>query len=48
VFPRDGIADSRNERYEVALDTDVGSRGVTLRASDSMNNVSTTHVDAPR
>jgi len=48
VFPVDGIADSRDEHYELTLDGELGERGVTLRASDSMNNVATTHVPAPR
>jgi len=48
VFPVDGIADSRDEHYELAIDGELGDRGVTLRASDTMNNVATIHVDAPR
>jgi sugar lactone lactonase YvrE len=48
VFPVDGIADSRSEHYELAVDGELGDRGLTLRASDSMNNVATAHVDAPR
>jgi sugar lactone lactonase YvrE len=48
VFPVDGIADSREEHYELSLDGELGDRGVTLRASDSMNNVATMHVPAPR
>ena len=48
VFPVDGIADSREEHYELAVDGELGARGLTLRATDSMNNVSTAHVDAPR
>ena len=47
VFPVDGIADSRGEHYALAIDGDLGERGVTLRASDSMNNVITLHVDPP-
>src|SRR5437773_1180597 len=47
VFPVDGIADSREEHYELAIDGELGDRGLTLRASDSMNNVATAHVDAP-
>jgi hypothetical protein len=47
VFPVDGIADSRDEHYELPVDGELGDRGLTLRASDSMNNVSTAHVDAP-
>ncbi len=48
VFPVDGIADSRQEHYELVIDGAIGERGVTLRASDSMNNVATAQVDAPR
>jgi len=48
VFPVDGIADSREEHYELPIEGELGDRGVTLRASDAMNNVATTHVDAPR
>ena len=44
VFPVDGIADSRDEHYELSVDGELGERGLTLRASDSMNNVATTHV----
>ena len=47
VFPVDGIADSREEHYELPVDGELGERGLTLRASDSMNNVSTAHVDPP-
>jgi len=48
VFPVDGIADARDEHYELTVDGELGERGLTLRASDSMNNVATTHVPAPR
>ncbi len=44
VFPVDGIADSKSERYELSLDGVLGESGITLRASDSMNNTDTTHV----
>jgi hypothetical protein len=47
VFPVDGIADSRDERYELVVDGELGDRGLTLRATDTMNNVATMHVDAP-
>lgn len=47
VFPVDGIADSRAEHYELPIDGRIAPRGVTLRALDSMNNVSTSQVDAP-
>ena len=45
VFPTDGIADSRTERYEVTLDRPLGQRGLTIRVTDSMNNVSTRTVN---
>jgi hypothetical protein len=48
VFPVDGIADSRSERYELSIEGDIGDRGVTLRATDAMNNVATAQVDRPR
>ena len=47
VFPKDGIADSRTEQYDVALSGAIGARGVSLRATDSMNNVATTQVEPP-
>jgi hypothetical protein len=47
VFPRDGISDSRQEQYELSLESLLGERGLTLRATDSMNNVETGHVDPP-
>jgi sugar lactone lactonase YvrE len=47
VFPADGIADSRTEHYEIAVDGRIGPRGITIRAMDAMNNVSTAQVDAP-
>jgi sugar lactone lactonase YvrE len=48
IFPVDGIADSKSERYELSIDGEIGDRGLTLRASDSMNNVTTTQVDGRR
>jgi len=47
IFPVDGIADSRNERYELTLEGPLGDSGITIRASDSMNNADTTHVSRP-
>jgi hypothetical protein len=44
VFPVDGIADSKSERYELTLEGPLGESGITIRASDSMNNADTTHV----
>lgn len=48
VFPVDGIADSTSEHYELTLEGELGERGAILRASDTMNNIATTHVDRPR
>jgi sugar lactone lactonase YvrE len=45
VFPTDGIADSRVERYDVALEQAIGPRGLTIRVTDSMNNVMTRTVN---
>jgi len=47
VFPRDGIADSKTERYEVIVQGPIGPRGLSLRVTDAMNNVATTLVEAP-
>ena len=47
IYPKDGIADSRFEQFELALDGDAGARGVILRASDALNNVSSTRGEAP-
>jgi hypothetical protein len=44
VFPVDGIADAKTEHYVVTIDGPIGPRGVTLRASDSMNNLATATV----
>jgi hypothetical protein len=48
VFPVDGIADSRSEHYELSIEGDLGERGVTLRATDSMNNVASAQVEGRR
>jgi hypothetical protein len=48
IFPVDGIADSRSEHYELTIEGDVGERGVTLRATDAMNNVASAQVEKPR
>jgi Bacterial Ig domain len=47
VFPKDGVADSKEEHYELVVDGELGERGLTLRASDTMNNVANGHVDPP-
>ena len=42
IYPKDGISDSRLELFELALDGDAGSRSVVIRATDALNNVSST------
>jgi sugar lactone lactonase YvrE len=46
VYPKDGIADSRFEQFELALEGDAVSRGVTLRATDALNNTASTRGEA--
>jgi hypothetical protein len=48
VFPVDGIADSRSEHYELTIEGDLGERGITLRASDTMNNLASAQVEPRR
>ena len=47
IYPRDGIADSRAEQFELALDGNIGSQGVIVRATDALNNVTSTDVAVP-
>ena len=46
IYPKDGIADSRVELFELVLDGDAGSRSVVIRATDALNNVSSARGDA--
>ena len=39
VYPKDGIADSRVEQFELTLPEAQGAQGVVLRATDALNNV---------
>ena len=47
LYPKDGIADSRAEQYEVTVTEAQGSAGVVLRAADALNNVASTRGVAP-
>jgi hypothetical protein len=40
IYPKDGIADSRFEQFELLLEGEAASRGVILRATDALNNTS--------
>jgi hypothetical protein len=48
VYPKDGIADSPSEQFEISLDADTTERAVVLRAIDAMNNVATARAETPR
>lgn len=47
TYPRDGIADSRREEFELVVEGDTTGRAVILRAMDTMNNVVTTRAEPP-
>jgi hypothetical protein len=47
IYPKDGISDSRLEQFELLLDGDAGARGVVIRATDSLNNVSSARGELP-
>jgi hypothetical protein len=47
IYPRDGIADARIEQFELVLDGEAAARGVILRATDALNNVSSARGEAP-
>jgi WD40 repeat protein len=47
VYPKDGIADSKYEQFELSLDGTATGRGVMLRVSDALNNVAGTEVPTP-
>ncbi len=46
VYPRDGIADSRFEQFELVLEGEAAVRGVIVRATDALNNVASTRGEA--
>jgi hypothetical protein len=46
TYPKDGIADSRREEFELVIETDTTGRAIILRAIDAMNNVVTTRAEA--
>ena len=47
IYPKDGIADSRVEQYELVLEGEAAARGVIIRAADSLNNLASTRGEAP-
>lgn len=48
IYPKDGIADSLVEQFELVVDGDVTDKPVILRALDTMNNVSTARAETAR
>jgi hypothetical protein len=46
VYPKDGIADSRVEQYELGVSETPGTRGIVLRAADALNNVTSVRGDS--
>jgi hypothetical protein len=47
AYPKDGIADSRREEFELVIEGETAGRAIILRAIDTMNNVVTTRADEP-
>ena len=47
VYPRDGIADSRTEQFELIFEGDAAARGVIIRATDALNNATSARGEAP-
>jgi hypothetical protein len=45
VYPKDGIADSRFEEFELPLEGQAAVTGVIIRATDAMNNIATSRGD---
>jgi hypothetical protein len=44
LYPKDGIADSRVEQFELTVG-EISGRGIVLRAADALNNVASTRGD---
>ena len=47
IYPKDGIADSRFEQFELALEGEAAARGVIVRAADALSNVASARGEAP-
>jgi hypothetical protein len=47
IYPKDGIADSRSEQFELVLEGEAAERGVIVRAADALNNVASARGEAP-
>ena len=47
IYPKDGIADSRVEQFELVLEGEAAARGVIVRATDALNNTASARGEAP-
>jgi len=47
IYPKDGIADSRVEQFELVLDGEAAARGVIVRVTDALNNIASARGEAP-
>ena len=47
IYPKDGIADSRVEQFELVLEGEAAARGVIVRVADALNNVASARGEAP-
>jgi hypothetical protein len=47
IYPKDGIADSRTEQFELGLEGEAATRGVIIRAIDALNNVTSARGEVP-
>jgi hypothetical protein len=47
IYPKDGIADSRVEQFELVLEGEAAARGVIIRATDALNNIASARGEAP-
>ena len=47
IYPKDGIADSRVEQFELVLEGEAAARGVIIRTADALNNVASARGEAP-
>jgi hypothetical protein len=47
IYPKDGIADSKMEQFELVLEGEAAARGVIIRAADALNNVASARGEAP-
>ena len=47
IYPLDGIADSRAEQFELVLEDETAAAGVVIRATDSLNNITSARGEAP-